>query len=260
MKGNYKVMTNNLRSAYKSYITDPSSQTATIFADNLLAAKYHIGYLDDQLIVESDEGYYPVMHVYLDQENGDNECYRPVFSKDVLYSEKVMSLLELIKLMMSENVEIMMHGLDVFQINISTGYLISLLDHAYGTTYEDMLKTDATHYNLSKLIGCGVSAIAVVKAINPKYGTIIFSAIVTLDDVNYRYDKQLYHSLIDCLDKMFDGHSNILRCSVFNSIGEANTEYFKGILKNASIESLELRQLIDEKLTNKYLGIHEVIV
>lgn len=253
-------MTDNLKTAYKNYITSPSSQTGSDFADALFNTTYDVGYFNDSLIVESDEGYDPRSHVYV--HDGNNIDDRPsVLRTDARYHEMSLSFNALLRLMIDEGLEeIQLQGIDVFPIGFSVGYLLGLFDVVYGTTYEDVFKKDFSQHDLMALVGYGVSAISAIKAMNPKYGTIMFLVILPLEDVDYRHDFRLYQSLVKHLDEIFANQADYLRCAIPNSAGELTTDYFKKTLKESGLKSFTTHTLIDEKITNKYLGIHEVKV
>lgn len=253
-------MVDNLKEAYKNYIKAPSPQTGSDFADALFNATYDVGYFNDSLIVESADGYDPRSHVYV--HDGNNMAGRPsVLRTDPRYSEKSLSFNALLRLMIDEGLEeIQLHGIDVFPIGLSVRYLIGLFDSAYGTTYEDVFKDDFNQSDLTALVGSGVSAISAIKARNPKYGTIVFPVIIPLDDVDYRQDFRLYQSLMKHLNKLFANQADYLECAIPNSADELTTDYFKKTLKESNLKSFTTHTLIDERITNKYLGIHEVKV
>jgi len=253
-------MIDNLKTAYKNYITSPSPQTGSDFADALFNTAYDVGYFNDLLIIESDEGYDPRSHVYV--HNGNNINGRPsALCADVQYHEKSLSFNALLRLMMDEGLEeIKMHGIDVFPIGFSVDYLIGLFDAVYGTKYEDVFQNNSIQYDLTALVGYGVSAISAIKATNPKYGTIIFPVILPLENVDYRHDFGLYQSLVKHLDEIFANQADYLRCAIPNTVGKLTTDYFKKILKESDLKSFTTHTLIDEKITNKYLGVREVNV
>lgn len=256
-----KIMTDNLKTAYKNYITSPSPQTGSAFADTLFDTTYDVGYFNDSLIVESDEGYDSRSHVYV--HDGNNIDGRPsVLRTDARYHEISLSFNALLSLMMDECLEeIKLHGIDVFPVGFSVDYLIGLFDVVYGTTYEDVFKNDSSQFDLTALVGYGVSAISAIKAMNPKYGTIMFPVILPLENVDYRHDFRLYQSLVKHLDKIFANQADVLRCAILNSSGnELTTDYFTKILKESDLKSFTTHKLIDETITNKYLGVREVNV
>lgn len=246
-------MKNDLIDACSKYFDKRTKETAKKFADALCQATFNIGYLGDKLIVESDSGYEPMIHAYLDKSTipVDNP-----FSSDPAYHEIFFSMQMLMQLMADEDIGVNIHGMTLFPISISFEYLSSLFEFVYGAEYVDLVKSDSS-YHFQELVGYGVSKVGLVKTTNNFDYSIVYVLIERLPDVDYNIDSQLYKRLLIKMDEVFS-EENAVKIIVLKSVSDLESKYMYDIIKHYLDGHITFQNLIDDEKTFKYLGIREV--
>lgn len=246
-------MENDLIDACSKYFDKRTKETAKKFADALCQATFNVGYIGDRLIVESDSGYEPMIHAYL------NKSTIPVdkpFSSDPAYREISFSIQMLMQLMADEDIGVNIHGMTLFPISVSFAYLSSLFEFVYGAEYVDLVKSDSS-YHLQELVGYGVSKVGLVKTTNYFDYSIVYVLIECLPDVDYNIDSQLYKRLVMKLNQMFS-KENAVKLIILKSVSDLESKNMRDIVKHYLDGHITFQNLIDDEKTFKYLGIKEV--